>query len=415
MVIVEGFGLAPGQRVGGYEIVDAIGGGGMGMVYHAVHVLLGRPAAIKVLRPEYNHVPAIVHRFSTEAKLTTTIRHPGIVEIFDYGHTDGGHAYIAMELLCGDNLGQRLARTGRMPPPIAAVIARRIAGALAAAHERGVIHRDLKPDNVQLVRDPDGGPIDQIKILDFGIARLIDGRAYTARTTTGVVMGTPMYMAPEQCRGISDSDHRADLYSLGCVMFEMVVGRPPYVETGTSALLAAHLQSPIPDVRAHAPDVPLAMARLIEALLAKDPALRPQTADDVVVALDEMMERPPRRHRERSLAAVVVGAASLIAVTVGVWIARARRGATIPPPIPAPHAAVSTRLPTEPMPPTIMLQPVRVIGTAPTLYEDTSPPPDAEPAPVRRLTPSSRIDDVESDLGDDEDDEQAGVDTIVRD
>src|SRR5207248_990205 len=158
----------------------------------------------------------------------TTVRHPGIVEIYDFGFLADGCAYIVMEFLDGQGLAGRIAARGRMPALEALSIARQIAGALSAAHGKSIVHRDLKPDNVFLVRDPEMPSGERIKLLDFGIAKLAGDTGINAqKTRTGAVMGTPTYMAPEQCRGVG-VDHCADLYALGCILFEMLCGRPPF-------------------------------------------------------------------------------------------------------------------------------------------------------------------------------------------
>ncbi|MCE9579275.1 MAG: protein kinase [Deltaproteobacteria bacterium] len=277
------FGLRIGDTVGSYRIVDELGGGGMGMVYVAEHALLGRSAAVKVLRPEYGHMPEVVERFFNEARATTSIRHPGIVEVFDFGYTGDGHAFIVMELLDGVNLADHIVRARRLPFGDAMVIARRIATALAAAHARGVVHRDLKPDNVFLVADAEGGPVPQVKILDFGIAKL---GAEVSRTHTGVVLGTPLYMSPEQCRGAAACDHRSDLYSLGCVLFEMLSGRPPFLGEGAGEVIAGHLMTPPPELRGLVGDVPASIAALVARLLAKEPGARGESASAVAAEIE---------------------------------------------------------------------------------------------------------------------------------
>jgi len=205
-----------------------IGRGGMGAVYAGEHVLLGRSAAIKVLLPELSQKQDVVMRFFNEARAATAIRHPGIIEVFDFGWTPEGAAFIVMEHLEGETLGRRASRA-RLRWQSALAIARQIAGALAAAHGKGIVHRDLKPDNIFLVSDPEVPGGERIKLLDFGIAKLAGESSATVNVTeTGSVMGTPTYMAPEQCRGVA-VDHRADLYSLGCIVFELCTGRPPFV------------------------------------------------------------------------------------------------------------------------------------------------------------------------------------------
>jgi serine/threonine-protein kinase len=203
----------------------------MGVVYLARHVTLGRRAAIKVLRPALSSNQDIVSRFFNEARAVTAVRHPGIVEVFDFGFLEDRTAYIIMEYLEGESLAARL-RRGRSTITVTLTIVRAIARALQAAHEQGIVHRDLKPDNVFLVPDSELPSGERVKLLDFGIAKLAFGDGNASHTTTGTVMGTPTYMSPEQCRGAGSVDHRADLYSLGCVAYEMLCGQPPFVADG---------------------------------------------------------------------------------------------------------------------------------------------------------------------------------------
>jgi serine/threonine-protein kinase len=198
-----------GVTVGSYQIVRQIGEGGMGAVYLGMHSILGRPAAIKVLLPELSQQRDIVGRLFNEARAATAIRHPGIVEVYDFGFLPDGSAYIAMEFLEGETLASRLRRQGRLSVAVAIQCGRQIAAALHAAHGKGITHRDLKPDNVFLVADPEIG--ERVKLLDFGIAKLTAEDPGGTHTRTGMVMGTPVYMSPEQCRGASTLDSRSDL------------------------------------------------------------------------------------------------------------------------------------------------------------------------------------------------------------
>ena len=275
-----------GQPVGNYVIDAQIGEGGMGAVYRAHHAMLGRFAAIKILLPQYSADKAIVQRFFNEAKSASAIRHLGIVEIYDYGLMPDGVAYIAMELLEGISLAGRVREMVGSPVP-ALHIVRQICGALGAAHERGIVHRDLKPDNVYLIRDDEVVGGQRIKLLDFGIAKLVGNQSQT-KTRTGTLMGTPTYMSPEQCRGVQ-VDHRADLYSLGCMLFEMLVGRPPFQGEGVGDILGAHMYVQPPSVDASVPGLPPGCGALVEQLLAKDPNARPQTTHDVVAAIDHIL------------------------------------------------------------------------------------------------------------------------------
>jgi serine/threonine-protein kinase len=273
-----------GGLIGQYRITSLIGAGGMGVVYGAEHTLIGRAAAVKVLLPEYSQKQSIVSRFFNEAKAATAIRHPGIVEIYDFGwHTDGS-AYIVMEYLQGETLSARRKRTPLSWSALLAVT-RQIAGALAAAHSKGIVHRDLKPDNVFIVSDPEVPGGERIKLLDFGIAKLADEQANDHKTRTGAVIGTPKYMAPEQCRGVP-VDHRADLYSLGVMMFVLGTGRAPFVGEGSGDVLAAHIHVPPPLMSSIVPGVPPAIEELVQRLLMKAPADRLQSAEDLIRTID---------------------------------------------------------------------------------------------------------------------------------
>jgi serine/threonine protein kinase len=275
-----------GVTIGQYRVTGTIGRGGMGVVYAAEHSLLGRPAAIKVLLPELSQKPEAVTRFFNEARAATAIRHPGIIDIYDFGWTDGA-AFIVMEHLEGETLARRLARS-RLRWPAAIAIARQIAGALSAAHAKGIVHRDLKPDNVFLVPDPEVPGGERIKLLDFGIAKLlVESSDMPNVTRTGAVMGTPTYMAPEQCRGVA-IDHRADLYALGCVVYELCCGTPPFVGEGTGDVLAAHIHVQAPAMTGMVSEVPPDVQALVRRLLAKAPGERVQSAEELIRAIDAL-------------------------------------------------------------------------------------------------------------------------------
>jgi serine/threonine-protein kinase len=274
-----------GDVVGNYRIIGKIGEGGMGAVYVAEHVLIGRRAALKVLLHEMSHRQDLVTRFFNEARAATAVKHPGIVEIYDFGYHTDGSAYIVMEYLEGESLSARLRRTGPLPATRAAALGRQVAGALGAAHAKGIVHRDLKPDNIFIVQDPDIADGERPKILDFGIAKLATGdQPGTSMTRTGMVMGTPAYMSPEQSKGAGHVDARTDLYALGCILFEMVCGRPPFVAEGGGEVMAQHIYAPVPAPSSIAPVTPQLEQLLLRAL-AKDPAHRFQSADEMITAL----------------------------------------------------------------------------------------------------------------------------------
>ena len=278
-----------GEVVGSYRITSKIAEGGMGVVYAAQHQLLGKSAAVKLLLPELSSNTEIVNRFFTEARAATAVRHPGIVEVFDFGYLPSGMAYIIMELLDGEPLSRRLAQRGRMDDRQALLVIRGCASALAAAHAKGIVHRDLKPDNIFLVPDPDMPGGERAKVLDFGIAKVAEAQrgAASAKTRTGAVMGTPTYMSPEQCRGAGEVDHRSDLYSLGCILYEMVTGRPPFNAEGIGEIIGAHLfMQPEPPTRL-VPTIAASTEGLIMNLLAKDPGARVQSAADLARLLGQ--------------------------------------------------------------------------------------------------------------------------------
>ena len=228
----------------------------MGVVYLGEHQRIARKAAIKVLLPEFSADQQVVARFFNEARATSMIEHPGIVEILDSDVLPDGSAFIVMEFLKGESLGNLQRRGDHLPLQRALFLARHMADALAAAHERQIVHRDLKPDNVYL---PSGGN-QPIKILDFGIAKLqAGGKEGFYKTRTGVLLGTPAYMSPEQCRGAGEIDHRTDIYSLGCMLFEMASGRLPFNLQGFGEMIYAHMSETPPLLRSIVPSVPAAI------------------------------------------------------------------------------------------------------------------------------------------------------------
>ncbi len=283
--------MQAGATVGAYQIVRQLGEGGMGVVWLAEHTLLGRRAAIKVLHRSFSDRQDVVTRFFNEAKAATAIADPGIVQIFDFGHSDGS-AYIVMELLEGEGLQARLNRMGRVPVGEALRIMRQVAGSVGAAHVRGVVHRDLKPDNIYLVRDPEVPGGERAKILDFGIAKLAADQN-VAKTHTHAVMGTPAYMSPEQCRGAGFVDQRSDVYSLGCVLFHLVVGVPPFSGQGVGDLIAQHLREPAPAPSSLVHGVVKPVEDLILRCLEKDASKRFANGSALASAIAVLLADPP--------------------------------------------------------------------------------------------------------------------------
>jgi len=280
--------MLEGTQVGAYRVLQRIGSGGMGSVWIAEHVALGRRAALKMLHPEMTVHPEMVARFFNEARATTAITDPGIVQIFDFGQHVDGRAYIVMELLEGEPLDRRLKREGSLSLLDGLRLMRQVASTLGAAHLRGVIHRDVKPENIFIVRDPEVAGGERTKVLDFGIAKLVGDQA-GALTHTSAVMGTPTFMSPEQCRGAGRVDQRSDVYALGCVLFTLVAGRPPFVSEGVGDIIAMHLREPPPTPSQLRAGVPHEIDRLVLRCLAKDPGQRFQTASELATAIDALL------------------------------------------------------------------------------------------------------------------------------
>ena len=261
----------------------------MGAVYLGQHQLLGRHAAIKVLLPELSARPDIVNRFFNEARAVTSISDPGIVQVFDFGYHTDGSAFIVMEYLEGEPLDRRLARLGKLPAYDALLLCRQIASSLAAAHAQNIIHRDLKPENIYLVHDGEVASGERSKILDFGIAKLSDDNPGKIKTNTGALMGTPIYMSPEQCRGLATLDHRSDIYSLGCVVFHLLTGRPPFEGEGMGDIIAAHIREPALAPSSRAPEIAPGIDALVLRCLAKSPDERFQTMHELAAAIGQIL------------------------------------------------------------------------------------------------------------------------------
>ncbi|MEP7120721.1 MAG: serine/threonine-protein kinase [Byssovorax sp.] len=266
--------LAAGIQVGEYIIEGKIGEGGFGSVYRAVHPLIGKAAAIKVLNRQYSSNPQMVSRFIAEARAVNQIRNRNIIDIFSFGMLEDGRQYYVMELLDGITFDGYLKQKGRLAPEDAMPILRGIARALGAAHAAGIAHRDLKPENVFLVMEDDGGVFP--KLLDFGIAKLMGESGLGHKTRTGAPMGTPHYMSPEQCRG-RNVDQRTDIYSFGIVVFETLTGRLPFDGEDVMDLLLKQTSAPAPRISEVCPDLPAALDNPVLHMLEKDPANRPES------------------------------------------------------------------------------------------------------------------------------------------
>ncbi|MBK9755528.1 MAG: protein kinase [Nannocystis sp.] len=303
--------LAPGTVIDGrYKVIAELGAGGMGRVYAAEHMFLKRPMALKLLRRGLATAPEATARLIQEATLVGQVPHPAVVRVFDCAVLADGQVYLAMELLRGESLEQRLRRPGDAAEvvPLLAELAR----GLAAVHRVGVVHRDIKPANVFLASSEAGV---QAKLLDFGVAKLLPGAEMSAeasvRTQVGAVLGTPYYLAPEQARS-GTIDGRADLYSLGVILYETLTGTLPFLGESFMAILAQHLHNMPLDPRQAAPErgIPDGVAQLTMRLLSKDPQLRARDGDALADELTALMIA-----EGAALRRVVIGGGSLSAGT----------------------------------------------------------------------------------------------------
>jgi serine/threonine protein kinase len=284
--------LSMGTLVGEYRIQDRIGEGGMGTVYSAVHPIIGKKVAIKVLAAKLAKNKNAIRRFVLEARAVNDIQHPGLVDIFSFGClTDGRHYYV-MEFLEGRNLGDVLRARVRLPMTEAIPIFLEVGRALVAVHAKGIVHRDLKPENILLVSGPQGDG-HKIKLVDFGLAKLVEGvpahlSSGGPRTAAGVNVGTPHYMSPEQCRG-AKIDGRSDLYALGVLLYETLTGKLPIDGPTSLDIWQAHVEVvPVPPIEIAPVAVSLGMSALIMQLLAKQPSQRLQSAADFCAALEKI-------------------------------------------------------------------------------------------------------------------------------
>jgi serine/threonine-protein kinase len=278
----------PQVRVfGNYRALGSLGEGGFGAVFLVEHTLFGKKAAAKVLHPFHASNSELLERFFNEARAATAIRHPNIVEVFDAGRAQDGSPYLLMEYLEGEVLKTRIERTGRLSVATAIAFAVETASALAAAHAGGIVHRDLKPENIFVVPDPRAHGREMVKILDFGIAKLGVGlKSSLIKTQVGQYMGSPPYMSPEQWLAEGDLDHRTDIYALGVVTYEMLLGQPPFVARDMFEARDMHLRTEPPALRPQRDDIPVHVEAAVLRALSKDPKARFETMDAFARALE---------------------------------------------------------------------------------------------------------------------------------
>ncbi|MGD8276374.1 MAG: serine/threonine-protein kinase [Gemmatimonadota bacterium] len=323
-----------GQTVAGrYRIVERLGQGGMGQVYRAEHIRMGSSCAIKIMNPALEQDPEAMGRFGREATHASRIDHPNVARVYDFGETADGLLFLAMEFVEGETLSAILERDGPLEPSRAAEIGWQIADALHAAHSLGTVHRDIKPDNIIVRRQPDGREL--AKIVDFGIARAIEVTEGEQVTRAGFVVGNPKYMSPEQLTG-ETIDARTDIYSLGCVLYELLVGKPAFAGGSGPAMLTRRLTEPPPSPRASKPAVPAGLDETVTRAMAREPAERFDSAVALRDALEPAIETPITGRRRIQTggsrrAAAVAGAAgtSVLAMFSGRRLAIPIAGAAV--------------------------------------------------------------------------------------
>jgi serine/threonine-protein kinase len=292
--------LPEGHTVGEYVIEKLIGEGGFGSVYRAVHPVIGKSAAIKVLSHQYSSNPEMVQRFVAEARSVNKIRHKNIVDIFSFGMLDDGRRFFVMELLEGLPLDEVLRQHGAMSPGQAVPLLHGVAQALDAAHAAGIVHRDLKPENIFVVFDSSGAAT--AKLLDFGIAKLLTEMG-DVKTRTGVPMGTPYYMSPEQCRG-KDIDHRSDIYSFAIVIYQVMTGRRPFDADNLVDMLMLQTAGTAAPPSSVNPALPADFDHALSPLMAKDAASRPQRLLEGFELIAASLGHPVRAMDASALAAL---------------------------------------------------------------------------------------------------------------
>ena len=333
----------------GFEVKTLLGQGGFGLVFTAFDKRLKRDLAVKVLRTELAKASSFLDRFEREAMTAAQLRHPNIVPIYSTGEKDG-LAYIVMPLIQGETLQTLLERDGPLPMAETCRILVDAAGALAAAHTVGLIHRDIKPDNIMLE-----GPERRVLLMDFGIAKMLSNTD-ASLTGTGVLIGTPLYMSPEQASGDRDVDQRSDIYSLGIVAYHMLTGKPPFGGTSGADLIRQHVLTPAADVRLSRPNVPTMLAGTVMRCLRKERERRWQTAGDLRIALAAAAVLPEssrartsmfkmasqvRRHRFPLSVLILLAAASTAWVVI--------RNRTPPAPVAPPAEIASVVTPADPV------------------------------------------------------------------
>ena len=376
-----------------YEITGRVASGGMGTVYRARQRGLERDIALKVLRPELNLDQDTITRFHREARAMSLLTHPNTVRVFDFGGTPEGLLYLAMEFLEGELLTQRIARDGQLDPMATIELVLQILASLHEAHSKGIIHRDLKPDNIFLAR-VDGHSAPVVKVLDFGIAKIVHGdrRIDQLETQAGMVFGTPRYMSPEQAQGQA-LDARTDLYSVGVLAYHMLVGRPPYEDNDAVVVMAKHIRERALPMRVAAPGtrIPRPVEHAILRALAKDRDHRYASASDFAATLRSVSRQTTtgRRHFRRLVWAGLAGSAVLFLAalaTAGYLLVSAnRKNATPDSPPPTPNVGSAPQAVEAPVLSDTLTTRIESVPSGADLYVDgesvgTTPYEASEPA-----------------------------------
>jgi serine/threonine protein kinase len=301
-----------------YRLIDRLGSGGMGAVYRAEHTFMQRTVVLKVIRPELLARPEAVERFRREVRAAARLSHPNVVTAHDADEAQGLH-FLVMEYVDGESLAQVVANRGPLPIAEACDYVRQTALGLQHAYERGLMHRDIKPGNLLLT------PRGQVKIVDFGLAYLMDEASANALTPSGAILGTPDYIAPEQARNPKDADIRADIYALGCTLYHLLVGQPPFAGGTAMEKLLQHQYEPLPQLDKVRPDVHRALAAVVERMCAKDPEQRFRTAAEVAEALaawaagsETIIVPPPSGMSRRRRWPWIAGAAAMLLALLAV-------------------------------------------------------------------------------------------------
>jgi len=435
-LLKQNYSVAVGQQIGSYRIERLLEEGGMGAVFEAMHPEIGRRAAVKILRRSFARDPEFATRFLNEARAANLVGHPNIVEIFEFGRLPDETPYIIMEFLSGQSLASRLQKQPLPSLSESLEWCRQLAHAMTAAHEKGIIHRDLKPENVFLVPDPvhEGGV--RVKILDFGIAKLRPDQSVSGASVTraGSTMGSPAYMAPEQCYELGQVTERADVYALGIILYELISGRLPFRAEMPAEVLVMQAKATPPPLSQLAPTVPANVEALVHRLLQKKAESRPSMAE-VLATLSQLQSEVARGRGQPSAARPTAGLPSngtraLVLVTVVSLLAaglllrlmlRAPNGSprstpTAPlakPNTPEPSSLGSVAAPTQKQPATVQCEissdpsgvqivdaeTDKLLGTTPTkLLLDRSTQPQKvvlrKPGYQERLVPLDRTRDV---------------------